>query len=45
MNKKGPIIVIEDDEDDREFMKDVFIELNYANAIIFLKMVNWHLTI
>jgi CheY-like chemotaxis protein len=35
MNKKGPIIVIEDDEDDREFMKDVFIELNYENEIMF----------
>jgi CheY-like chemotaxis protein len=37
MNKKGPIIVIEDDEDDREFMKDVFIELNYENEIIFFE--------
>jgi CheY-like chemotaxis protein len=35
MNKKGPIIIIEDDEDDREFIKDVFIELNYENEIIF----------
>jgi DNA-binding NtrC family response regulator len=34
MNKKGPIIVI---EDDREFMKDVFIELNYENEIIFFE--------
>lgn len=37
MNKKGPIIVIEDDEDDRLFMKDVFIELNYENKIIFFE--------
>ena len=37
MNKKGPIIVIEDDEDDRLFMKDVFTELNYANEIIFFE--------
>lgn len=35
MNKNGPIIVIEDDEDDRDFMKDVFIDLNYKNEIIF----------
>ncbi len=37
MNKKGPIIVIEDDEDDRLFIKDVFIELNYDNKIIFFE--------
>ena len=37
MNKKGPIIVIEDDEDDRLFMKDVFVELNYENRIIFFE--------
>jgi DNA-binding NtrC family response regulator len=37
MNKNGPIIVIEDDEDDREFMKDVFADLNYKNQIIFFE--------
>lgn len=37
MNKKGPIIVIEDDEDDREFIKDVFEELNFSNKIIFFE--------
>ena len=37
MNKKGPIIVIEDDEDDRQFIKEVFIELNYENSIIFFE--------
>lgn len=37
MNKLGPIIVVEDDEDDIEFMKDVFINLNFNNKIIFLK--------
>ena len=37
MNKRGPIIVIEDDEDDRLFMKDVFVELNYENKIIFFE--------
>ncbi|MDQ3052108.1 MAG: response regulator [Bacteroidota bacterium] len=33
MNKQGHIIVIEDDVDDREFLKDVFKELNYPNEI------------
>ena len=37
MNKKGPIIVIEDDEDDRLFIKDVFKELNFKNEIIFFE--------
>lgn len=37
MNKKGPIIVIEDDEDDRLFIKDVFTELKYENEIIFFE--------
>ena len=37
MNKKGPIIIIEDDEDDRLFMKDVFTDLNYTNEIIFFE--------
>ncbi|MEY4538985.1 MAG: hypothetical protein RLZZ306_742 [Bacteroidota bacterium] len=37
MNKKGPIIIIEDDEDDRDFMKDVFDELNFSNKIIFFE--------
>lgn len=37
MNKNGPIIVIEDDEDDRDFMRDVFVELNFSNEIIFFE--------
>jgi DNA-binding NtrC family response regulator len=37
MNKNGPIIVIEDDEDDRDFMRDVFVELNFSNKIIFFE--------
>jgi CheY-like chemotaxis protein len=37
MNKNGPIIVIEDDEDDRLFIKEVFNELNYENEIIFFE--------
>ena len=35
MNKNGPILVIEDDLDDQQFLKDVFIKLNYGNEIIF----------
>ena len=37
MNKKGPIIIIEDDEDDILIIKDVFYELNFMNEIIFFK--------
>jgi len=37
MNKKGPIVVIEDDEDDRDVFKDVFKELNYENEIVFFE--------
>ncbi len=33
MNKDGPIIVIEDDPDDRDFYKLVFKELNYGNEV------------
>lgn len=35
MNKSGPIIVIEDDEDDQEVLSRVFTELNYPNEVIF----------
>ena len=35
MNKKGPIIFIEDDIDDQEVLTDVFKELDFANEIIF----------
>lgn len=37
MNKKGPIIVIEDDEDDRDLLALVFKDLNYPNEIIFFE--------
>lgn len=36
MNKSGPIIVIEDDKDDKDILKDIFEELNYNNELIFL---------
>ena len=35
MNKKGPIIVIEDDPDDQTLLEDVFKELNYPNTVRF----------
>ena len=37
MNKSGPIILIEDDADDRIFLQDVFKELNFVNEIIFFE--------
>lgn len=37
MNKKGPIIVIEDDCDDREMLKEVFEKLAYPNPVIFFE--------
>ena len=35
MNKNGPIIVIEDDADDREILSAVFHKLNYENEVLF----------
>ena len=35
MNKRGPIIIIEDDKDDQEFLSEVFSQLDYKNEIIF----------
>jgi CheY-like chemotaxis protein len=35
MTKSGPIIVIEDDTEDQDFLKDAFRFLNYPNKIIF----------
>ena len=35
MNKKGPIIIIEDDIDDQEILLSVFRKLNYCNEIAF----------
>ena len=35
MNKNGPVIIIEDDEDDQGFLTEVFNKLNYPNKIIF----------
>ena len=36
INKNGPIIIIEDDEDDQELLIEVFHKLNYQNKIHFL---------
>jgi CheY-like chemotaxis protein len=35
MNKRGPIIIIEDDLDDQEILVDIFKELNYDNKLVF----------
>ena len=34
-NKNGPVIVIEDDADDQEFLTEIFQKLNYQNKILF----------
>lgn len=35
MNKNGAIIIVEDDFDDQEMFRDVFLELEYKNEILF----------
>jgi CheY-like chemotaxis protein len=35
VNKNGPIIIIEDDADDQDFLTEVFKKLNYENKILF----------
>ena len=35
MNKKGAIVIIEDDLDDQYFLETVFKKLNYENKLIF----------
>lgn len=37
MNKKGPIIVIEDDADDQELLVEIFQKLGYGNKIIYFQ--------
>ncbi len=37
MNKNGPVVIIEDDEDDQLILNEIFNSLNYKNAIIFFK--------
>ncbi len=35
MNKTGPIVVIEDDQDDQEMLNEIFAELEFTNEIIY----------
>lgn len=35
MNKNGPVVVIEDDEDDQMMLKEIFARLDYKNKIVF----------
>ena len=35
MNKNGPVIIIEDDLDDQEILKEIFQKLGYPNKVIF----------
>src|SRR5687768_3477408 len=35
MNKNGPVVIIEDDADDQEILKEIFIKLDYPNEVLF----------
>lgn len=35
MNSKGPVIIIEDDIDDKEMLEEVFQKLGYPNQLLF----------
>jgi CheY-like chemotaxis protein len=35
INKNGPVIIIEDDPDDQNFLIEIFQKLNYQNEILF----------
>ena len=35
LNKDGPVIVIEDDADDQDFLSEIFKKLNYNNKVLF----------
>jgi CheY-like chemotaxis protein len=35
VNKNGPVIIIEDDPDDQEFLTEIFQKLNYKNEVLF----------
>jgi CheY-like chemotaxis protein len=37
MNKKGPIIIIEDDIDDQQILVEIFKKLGYANEIVYFE--------
>lgn len=35
MNRNGPVIIIEDDADDKEMLEEVFPKLGYTNELLF----------
>ena len=35
LNKNGPIVIIEDDADDQQFLIEIFENLNYPNRLMF----------
>ena len=35
MNKDGPIVIIEDDVDDRHILEEIFQHLDYKNPVVF----------
>lgn len=37
MRKEGPVIIIEDDPDDKEMLKEVFKKLGYPNELMFFQ--------
>jgi CheY-like chemotaxis protein len=43
MNKNGPVIIIEDDEDDQLMLEEIFKSLGYNNEVVFFKDGNFAL--
>jgi CheY-like chemotaxis protein len=37
MNKNGPVVIIEDDEDDQLMIKEIFENLSHKNQVVFFK--------
>lgn len=37
MNQNGPIIIIEDDFDDQQMLREIFAELNVSNELVLLE--------
>lgn len=35
MNKTGPVVIIEDDADDQDILKEIFTKLAYPNEVLF----------
>lgn len=38
MNKNGPIIIIEDDQDDQDMLVEIFKKLGYGNPVVYFKI-------